>query len=73
MVGRQTRATARASSYRGRCATFRRLKEVGILPRSFGEILSRLDRERSNGEWVSYLSTHPATVERIHRAFDAGK
>jgi Zn-dependent protease with chaperone function len=61
---------------------FERLKEVGLSPRSFAEIMSRLEEfqrkstggKREGGTTASseraldYLSTHPATAKRIERA-----
>jgi predicted Zn-dependent protease len=57
---------------------FQRLKEIGLSPRDFAEILTRLEEYR--GEKIGsgksagsehpldYLSTHPATAQRIQRA-----
>jgi Zn-dependent protease with chaperone function len=60
---------------------FRRLKQVGISPRAFAEMIARLERshlERGKSEnrgkaveSLDYLSTHPATAKRIERALEA--
>jgi hypothetical protein len=56
---------------------FQRLKEIGLSPRDFAEILTRLEEFRAKetgakstpGERTfDYLSTHPATAQRIERA-----
>jgi len=46
------------------------MKEVGISPKSFADILARLDQS-STVKWASYLSTHPSTKRRIERALAA--
>jgi Zn-dependent protease with chaperone function len=50
---------------------FQRLKEVGLSPRSFAEIISLLESQRTAGRWTGYLSTHPASASRIERAIAA--
>lgn len=56
---------------------FQRFKEIGLSPRDFAEMLTRLEEFRAKetgakspaGErTVDYLSTHPATAQRIERA-----
>jgi predicted Zn-dependent protease len=57
---------------------FQRLKEIGLSPRDFAEILTRLEefhgretgaKKSAPGERTfDYLSTHPATARRIERA-----
>ncbi len=56
---------------------FRRLKEVGISPRHFADLMTLLEdhEKRSRGTQakgesatIDYLSTHPATRRRIERA-----
>ena len=52
---------------------FRRLKETGSSPKYFAEILARMDESRGRAAkqesgTLGYLSTHPATAERIERA-----
>ena len=57
---------------------FQRLKEIGLSPRVFAEIMTRLDEFRTDGGGakksvsgehpLDYLSTHPATAQRIERA-----
>ena len=61
---------------------FRRLREIGLSPKYFAEIMTLLERHRDQrsplqkceggvckGESVpDYLSTHPATAKRIERA-----
>ena len=57
---------------------FKRLKEIGFSPRDFAEILARLEEYRRaktggaeagvGGHNIDYLSTHPATAQRIERA-----
>ena len=57
---------------------FQRLKEIGLSPRDFAEILTRLEefhgkeagaKKSAAGERTfDYLSTHPATARRIERA-----
>lgn len=63
---------------------FRRLKEIGISPKSFAEIMTLMEEYQPGGpaakgdegqtvrkdEKNTYLSTHPATAERIKRALD---
>ena len=57
---------------------FQRLKEIGLSPRVFAEIMTRLDGFRTDGRrakksasgahTLDYLSTHPATAQRVERA-----
>jgi predicted Zn-dependent protease len=51
---------------------FVRLKEIGISPRHFADILRRLESTRGAGgrgeRALDYLSSHPATEKRIERA-----
>lgn len=56
---------------------FQRLKEIGSSPKYFAQILERMEAQRSKaagekaekrGRGFGYLSTHPATAERIERA-----
>ena len=56
---------------------FQRLKEIGVSPRVFAEILARLEdfhagakaqRPATHERISDYLSTHPATSRRIERA-----
>jgi predicted Zn-dependent protease len=57
---------------------FQRLKEIGLSPRDFAEILTRLEEFRgtetganksaAGGGTLDYISTHPATARRIVRA-----
>ncbi len=58
---------------------FRRLKEIGLSPKYFAEILARMERQKRGRAAAGkdgrggfgYLSTHPATAERIERALSA--
>jgi predicted Zn-dependent protease len=58
---------------------FRRLKELGISPRAFGEMMTLLEsaeRRRAaakSGQTLDYFSTHPATAKRIERAEAAAR
>lgn len=53
---------------------FRRLKELGISPRAFGEMMALLETDErrraaaKSGEALDYFSTHPSTAKRIERA-----
>jgi len=57
---------------------FQRLREIGLSPRVFAEIMTRLDEFRTDGggakksasgaHTLDYLSTHPATAQRVERA-----
>lgn len=51
---------------------FQRLKEIGSSPKYFAQILARMQEQRNRsaetGKGFGYLSTHPATAERIERA-----
>lgn len=53
---------------------FARLKQVGISPKAFAGALALLEKNQakhSGGERSGYLSTHPATANRIARALAA--
>ena len=53
---------------------FQRLKEIGLSPKAFAEIMLLLEKDhkrRSGGESKDYFSTHPATAKRIERALAA--
>ncbi|HUO44778.1 MAG TPA: M48 family metallopeptidase [Burkholderiales bacterium] len=65
---------------------FKRLKEIGLSPKYFADMLTRLQTAHSekqkaadksgngrseNNRVFDYLSTHPDTAERIQRALDA--
>ena len=54
---------------------FESLRRHGISPRAFADLMRRLRNEREahgRGEsLIRYLSTHPATDERIRRAEEA--
>ena len=53
---------------------FHRLKEVGISPKAFAEMIVLLEKDdetRSGAESTGYFSTHPATAKRIERALAA--
>ena len=53
---------------------FQRLREIGLSPKAFAEIMLLLEkdrRKRSGEESKDYLSTHPATAKRIERALAA--
>src|SRR5712664_1459598 len=53
---------------------FQRLREVGLSPKAFAEIMLLLEKDhkrRSGGETKDYFSTHPATAKRIQRALTA--
>ena len=60
---------------------FQRLREIGLSPKDFAEIIARLEEFRSKdagatrsntGERnMDYLSTHPATARRIERALSS--
>ncbi len=53
---------------------FRRLREIGLSPRAFAEIMLLLEKDhkkRSGGDSKDYFSTHPATAKRIERALTA--
>lgn len=55
---------------------FGRLKEIGLSPKAFAEIMLLLEKSRgsrSGGESKDYLSTHPPTAKRIERAFAASR
>jgi predicted Zn-dependent protease len=55
---------------------FARLKEVGLSPRAFAEMMMLLEKShgsRSGDESKDYLSTHPPTAKRIERAFAASR
>jgi Zn-dependent protease with chaperone function len=53
---------------------FVRLREVGLSPKAFAEIMLLLEKARQKtpgGETKDYFSTHPATAKRIERALSA--
>ena len=53
---------------------FARLKEVGVSPKAFADILLLMEKNRTKSprlESRDYLSTHPATQKRIQRALAA--
>lgn len=53
---------------------FQRLKEVGVSPKAFADIMTLLEKEhekRGGGRSSDYFSTHPATAKRIERALSA--
>jgi Zn-dependent protease with chaperone function len=53
---------------------FQRLREIGLSPKAFAEIMLLLEedrRKRTGGETRDYFSTHPATAKRIERALSA--
>jgi Zn-dependent protease with chaperone function len=48
---------------------FQRLKELGISPKAFAEMMILLEKaDKAKGDSFDYLSTHPATAKRIERA-----
>jgi Zn-dependent protease with chaperone function len=53
---------------------FQRLKELGISPRAFGEMMALLENDErrragaKSGRPLDYFSTHPSTARRIERA-----
>ena len=53
---------------------FQRLREVGLSPKAFAEIMLLLEKAHQKtpgGESKDYFSTHPATAKRIQRALSA--
>lgn len=55
---------------------FQRLKEVGLSPNAFAEMMELFEKHEGRnpgGKAMDYLATHPATAERIQRARDAAK
>ena len=53
---------------------FQRLREIGLSPKVFAEIMLLLEedrKKRSGGESRDYFSTHPATAKRVERALTA--
>ncbi len=53
---------------------FQRLREIGLSPKAFAEIMLLLEKDhkkRSGGDSKDYFSTHPATAKRIERALTA--
>ncbi len=55
---------------------FGRLKEIGLSPKAFAEMMLLLEKgrgSRSGEESKDYLSTHPPTAKRIERAFAASR
>ena len=48
---------------------FQRMKEAGIPSRHFADVMALLEKKESGGgKLMDYLSTHPATAQRIERA-----
>jgi Zn-dependent protease with chaperone function len=55
---------------------FQRMKEVGLSPKAFAEMMQLFDEEHrkmAGAEAMDYFSTHPATRKRIERALAAAK
>jgi predicted Zn-dependent protease len=55
---------------------FARLKEIGLSPKAFAEMMLLLEKSRasrSSDEAKDYLSTHPPTAKRVERAFAAAR
>jgi Zn-dependent protease with chaperone function len=55
---------------------FARLKEIGLSPKAFAEMMLLLEKShasRSSDEAKDYLSTHPPTAKRVERAFAASR
>jgi predicted Zn-dependent protease len=55
---------------------FARLKEIGLSPKAFADMMLLLEKSRgarSGDESKDYLSTHPATARRVERALDAAR
>jgi Zn-dependent protease with chaperone function len=61
---------------------FRRMKEVGLSPRAFADMMKLLEnheqrargaRGKGESDMIDYLSTHPATQRRIERALAADR
>ena len=56
---------------------FQRLKEVGISPQAFADMMRVFQKQREGrpprGEAADYFSTHPATQSRIERAERAAR
>jgi predicted Zn-dependent protease len=56
---------------------FARLKEAGLSPAAFADIMERLDGRstdaKDDGEDAGYFATHPATAKRIERAREAAR
>lgn len=61
---------------------FRRMKEVGLSPRHFADMMKRLEdheqrtlrtKAAGGGDTIDFLSTHPATRARIARALAADR
>ena len=53
---------------------FQRLKEIGISPKAFADIMALLEKEhekRAGKRSSDYFSTHPPTAKRIERALSA--
>ena len=53
---------------------FRRLREIGLSPKAFAEMMLLLEKDhekKSGGDSRNYFSTHPATAKRIQRALSA--
>jgi len=67
--GYSREAEAEADDY-----AFQRLREIGLSPKAFAEIMLLLEKARqktSGGRPKDYFSTHPATAKRIQRALAA--
>jgi Zn-dependent protease with chaperone function len=67
--GYSREAEAEADDY-----AFQRLREIGLSPKAFAEIMLLLEKARqktSGGGPRDYFSTHPATAKRIERALAA--
>ena len=67
--GYSREAEAEADDY-----AFQRLREIGLSPKAFAEIMLLLEKARqktSGGGPKDYFSTHPATPKRIERALAA--
>jgi Zn-dependent protease with chaperone function len=56
---------------------FQRLREVGLSPTAFAEMMQLFEKEHEKylgkGASMDYFSTHPATAKRIERALQAAK
>ena len=55
---------------------FQRMKEVGLSPKAFAEMMALFESEHAkkrSGDAMDYFSTHPATAKRIERALQAAK
>jgi len=56
---------------------FAHMKRHGVSPQAFADVMRRMEKElgdlRDDNAMARYLSTHPATAERIRRAEDAAR